>query len=245
MTITTPDDSALGLLAAAPDPLRYENSSRDPDEVALKVAQHVPRGSRVLDVGCGTGCISAVVAELRAADLCGVEPDPARVAMARARGLTVVEGYLTPEFFAQHGTFDAILFVDVLEHLASPGVLLRTVRAGLRPGGRVIVSVPNVAHWSVRRRLLWGRFDYDRFGLMDATHLRWFTRRTLGLLFERTGFEVVARDATLGLQLGCYHSDRPFRWMRPRLKRLVARFMVRRIPGAFACQHIFVAQARP
>lgn len=242
MNDPTPDDSALGFLAAAPDPLRYENSGRDPDEVALKIAAHVPRGARVLDVGCGTGSVSEIVAERCDARLTGIEPDPHRVAAARRRGLDVVEGFLTEEFFAYHGRFDAILFVDVLEHLASPGVLLRAVRAGLNPGGRIVVSVPNIAHWSVRRRLLAGRFDYDRFGIMDATHLRWFTRRTLGLLFERTGFTVVARDATLGLQLPCYHSDRPFRWMRPPLKRRVARFMARYAPGAFACQHIFVAE---
>lgn len=245
MNAPTPDDSALGFLAAAPDPLRYENSTRDPDEVAFKIAALVPHGARVLDVGCGTGSVSEIVADRCAATLTGIEPDPARVALARRRGLDVVEGYLSANFFAEHGRFDAILFVDVLEHLASPGVLLRTVRPGLNPGGRVVVSVPNIAHWSVRRRLLAGRFDYDRFGIMDATHLRWFTRRTLGLLFERTGYTVVARDGTLGLQLGCYHSDRPFRWMRPPLKRRVARFLHRHIPGAFACQHIFAAEVNP
>lgn len=244
MHLTTPDDSSLGFLAHAPDPLRYENPSRDPDEVAMKIAHHVPRGSRVLDVGCGTGCISELVAGQCGAELLGLEPDSDRVAMAHRRGLDVIEGYLTEEFFALHGKFDVILFVDVLEHLSSPGALLRTVLAGLNPGGRVIVSVPNIAHWSVRTRLLRGVFDYDRFGIMDATHLRWFTRRTLTALFERTGFDVITRDATLGLQLGCYHSDRPFRWMRPAMKRRVARYFVQRAPGAFACQHIFVAQVR-
>lgn len=244
MIAKTPDDSALGFLVTAPDPLRYENPSCDPDEVAMKIAHHVPRGSRVLDVGCGTGCISELIMQQCDADLIGLEPDPDRVAMAHRRGLDVVEGYLSEDFFALHGKFDVILFVDVLEHLSSPGVLLRMVRAGLNPGGQVVVSVPNIAHWSVRRRLLRGDFDYDRFGIMDATHLRWFTRRTLQLLFERTGFEVITRDATLGLQLGCYHSDRPFRWMRPNLKRRIARFMVKRTPGAFACQHIFVAKVQ-
>jgi len=242
MTRPTPDDSALGLLAAAPDPLRYENCTRDPDEVALKIAALVPPRARVLDVGCGTGSVSEIIAAECEATITGIEPDPVRAAAARRRGLTVVEGYLTPDFFPAHGRFDAILLVDVLEHLASPGVLLRTVLPGLNPGGRVVVSVPNVAHWSVRRRLLAGRFDYDGYGIMDATHLRWFTRRTLGLLFERTGYTVVTRDGTLGLQLGCYHSDRPFRWMGPSLKRRVARVMLRRVPAAFACQHIFAAE---
>jgi methionine biosynthesis protein MetW len=240
----TPDDSSLGFLETAPDPLRYENPSRDPEEVAMKIASHVLRGSRVLDVGCGTGCISELIAGQCDAELTGIEPDADRVAMARSRGLDIVEGYLTEEFFGLHGKFDAILFVDVLEHLSSPGVLLRMARAGLNPGGRVVVSVPNIAHWSVRSRLLRGKFDFGRFGIMDATHLRWFTRRTLGELFERMGYEVVIRDSTLGMALGCYHSDRPFRWMRPNMKRRVARSMLKRWPGAFACQHIFVAKAR-
>ena len=242
--MNSPDNSTAGLLECAPDPQRYENPNRDPDEVALKIASYVPRGSRVLDVGCGTGCNSEIVALDCGAALIGIEPDADRAAEAQKRGLNVIHAYLTEHFFEEHGTFDVILFVDVLEHLANPGAVLKMVRPGLTPNGRIIVSVPNVAHWSVRWQLLRGNFNYEEFGIMDATHLRWFTRYSLTKLFERTGYEVVTTDSTLGLQLVCYTSKRPFRWMTPALRRKIARYMARHIPGMFACQHIFVVTVK-
>ena len=85
------------------------------------------------------------------------------------------------------GAYDAILFLDVLEHLRDPDGVLRAARDWLRPGGRVLCSLPNVAHWRVRLALARGRFDYTENGLMDATHLRWFTRRTARELLTRAG----------------------------------------------------------
>jgi predicted RNA methylase len=76
--VNSPDNSTTGLLECAPDPQRYENPNRDPDEVAVKIASYVPRGSRVLDVGCGTGCNSEVVALDCGVTLIGIEPDVIR-----------------------------------------------------------------------------------------------------------------------------------------------------------------------
>lgn len=239
-----PDNSTVGLLDDAPNPLRYENPNRDPDEVAGKIASYVPHGCRVLDVGCGTGCISELVVQDCGADLTGIEPDADRAAKAQKRGLNVIQGYLFKNFFKEHGKYDVVLFIDVLEHLSSPGVLLQMVRLGLNPDGYIIVSVPNVAHWSVRWNLLRGIFNYEQYGIMDSTHLRWFTRHSLRKLFERTGYEVVTMDSTLGLQLSCYNTDWPFRWMTPSFKRKIAQYMVKRAPGAFTCQHIFVVKAK-
>src|SRR5690349_18432851 len=97
VAVNTPDDSIVGFLDAPPDPLRYERANVDPDEVAAKIANHVPSGSRVLDVGCGTGCITEFIKEQCAADICGIEPDADRVERARQRGLKVEQGYLTSD----------------------------------------------------------------------------------------------------------------------------------------------------
>ena len=70
------------------------------------------------------------------------------------------------------GTFDAVLAADVLEHLRAPERLLLQLAPLLRPGGSIIVSIPNFAHWYPRLRVASGRFDYDRRGILDRTHLR-------------------------------------------------------------------------
>jgi len=80
--------------------------------------------------------------------------------------------------------FDGVVFKDVLEHVADPAALLRDARSLLRPGGRVIASIPNVAHWTVRLRLLFGHFDYTPTGLLDATHLRFFMEASVRALFR-------------------------------------------------------------
>lgn len=85
-------------------------------------------------------------------------------------------------------TFDVILAGDVLEHCKEPDLVLLQLRRLLAPGGYVVISLPNIAHGDVRLALLSGRFDYSDNGLLDRTHLRFFTRRTIEELLERNGF---------------------------------------------------------
>ena len=86
--------------------------------------------------------------------------------------------------------YDVVLFLDVLEHLAHPEEVLIAARGWLRPRGIVLCSIPNVAHWRVRLSLLRGRFDYEDVGLLDRTHLRWYTRRTARELVAGAGYQI-------------------------------------------------------
>ena len=237
----SPDQYAAGLLAAPPDALRYDGQTADPDEVAGMLAALIPVGARVLDVGCGTGSVSRIFVETRGARLIGVEPDTVRATVARERGLEVREGVLTPELLSGLGHFDVIVFADVLEHLSNPSNLLQTVRQGLAPNGVVIASLPNVAHWSVRMDLLRGRFDYQPCGIRDATHLRWFTARTVKALFESSGFRVNSLLHTAGVDLPEYSSRRPWCWLPRRVRDPLVRSLSRRLPLLFGCQHIVCA----
>src|SRR6202022_1335796 len=197
----SPAEDAPGLAPGPLDPLRYDGHVVDSDEVAGIVITMIPRGARVLEVGCGTGSLSRIVADKCGAEVVGVEPDSQRAERASARGLEVHTGYLSPELIQQIGLFDVVLLADVLEHVPNPQTMLLLSRRALKPGGAVVMSVPNVAHWSVRADLVRGRFHYQRFGIMDATHLRWFTLDTLKALITSSGFKVVISRATAGMSL--------------------------------------------
>ena len=220
------------------DPLRYDGHTAAPQEVARMLADLVPAGSRVLDVGCGTGSVTQIIADTRDAKVIGIEPNPSRAAVARARGLEVHEGQLTTEAIERFHQFDVVMFADVLEHTADPGSLLQLARRALLPGGKVIASVPNVAHWSVRIDLLRGRFNYEPVGIRDATHLRWFTAASVQLLFESNGLRVLSLQQTAGVDLPDYANRRPWRWLSRARRDPIIRRLARQLPLLFGCQHI-------
>ncbi len=150
-------------------------------------------GSRVLDVGCDTGRFGELLARDKGATVEGIERDPEAAARAETRLARVWRRSLDePGAFDGLGPYDAMLFLDVLEHLYDPWGVLASAVAVLRPGGVVHAVVPNVAHVSVVRRLLLGRFEYAETGTMDRTHVRWFTRASIGACFEQAGLRRVA-----------------------------------------------------
>ena len=92
-----------------------------------------------------------------------------------------------------------MVYADVLEHVLDARALLSAARPLLRPGGEVVVSLPNVATWTMRLRLLSGDFTYGDSGILDRTHLRFFTRRSARALLRASGLEIVAEDVTPNL----------------------------------------------
>ena len=156
----------------------------------------------VLDVGCGFATTSQHIAA-RGNRVTGIESSAEAVAVARSRVNEVVHADLQRLDEVKHvlgdRRFDVIIFADVLEHLAWPIGVLRGYLDLLKEGGRVIVSLPNVGLWSVRLSLLFGRFRYQETGVLDHTHLRFFTRRTARELIEQAGLEVIRRTYNPGL----------------------------------------------
>lgn len=147
----------------------------------------------VLDVGCSTGYLAeALVA--RGCTVSGIEYDPAAAEKARPHLAHLVVGDLsTLDLAAEFGerTYDAIVCADVLEHVPDPLDVLRRLLTLLRPGGSVVISIPNVAHGSLRLALLQGRWEYTEVGLLDRTHIRFFTRATLLALLADAGLSAV------------------------------------------------------
>jgi SAM-dependent methyltransferase len=155
-------------------------------------------GLDVLDVGCGFATTSQYIQEL-GNRVTGIESSTEAVAVARSRIGAVMEADLQQCDLAGLPRFDVIIFADVLEHLAWPIGVLRRYLPLLRDGGSVIVSLPNVGLWSVRLGLLFGRFHYDDTGVLDRTHLRFFTRRSALELLRAAGLKPVRRMYNPGL----------------------------------------------
>lgn len=142
---------------------------------------------RILDVGCGTGAFGAHVKSARpGVEVVGVEPNPEAAELARRRLDMVHDGFF-PDV-QPGGTFDVVCFNDVLEHMIDPGPALETA-ARLAPV--VIASLPNIRHVDVVRDLvLRGDWTYRDEGVLDRTHLRFYTRASAVALFESHGFKV-------------------------------------------------------
>ncbi len=156
---------------------------------------------RVLDVGCATGYLARALVE-RGCTVVGVEMDEAAAEEARPHLEQLVVGDIGKMDLAEavgHARFDVVVFGDVLEHLHDPLAVLRAARAVLAEGGSVVASMPNIAHGSVRLALMAGRFDYQELGLLDHTHLRFFTRASIEELFRSAGMVPIdVRRTTAG-----------------------------------------------
>ena len=149
----------------------------------------VGHNKRVLDIGCSTGYLAKVL-KGRGCTVDGVEIDPAAAAKAEEHCERVVVGSLDElDLVAELGAgrYDVLVLGDVLEHLVDPGAVLRRVTPLLRPEGSVVISVPNITHGSVRLSLLEGRFEYTEVGLLDRTHVHFFTRASLQRLLRECG----------------------------------------------------------
>lgn len=155
----------------------------------------LPKGSRILDVGAATGMLGRAL-EGRGYILDGVEPNPSWSDVARAfyrEVLTATLEEAPDDFLRDH---DAVVCADVIEHLRDPEAALRRLLALQPPGCLLIVSVPNVANFRVRLNLLAGRFNYQERGILDRTHLHFFTRATFVSLLRDLGLEVRRLEAT-------------------------------------------------
>lgn len=153
-------------------------------------------GRTVLDVGCGSGVMGAALLRDGAARVVGIEKDDYAAAAARSRISKVYQEDLDEWSPRDLGVFERIVCADVLEHLKDPEQTLRELRKCLAPNGRIILSVPNIRHLSVIFDLVVrGDWKYVDAGLLDRTHLRFFTAESLDHLLDETGFEPTRTNA--------------------------------------------------
>ncbi len=159
----------------------------------------LPARSTVLEIGCATGYMSAYLQQKMECVVTGVELIPAQAAVARARCTHLIEGRIDDpaiqarmdDHVAQNGKFDVVFMSQVIEHIAYPGELLARIRDWIVTGGSMVVSTCNVAHWKIRLALFRGRWEYEGYGIMDKTHLRFFTVHSFKNLLEDCGYRIV------------------------------------------------------
>lgn len=183
--------------------------SRSGGEIASLLPARI---KSVLELGCGTGSISKWIKDRYGANVLGIElcESPAREA-SRVLDTVIIGDVETLTLDVPSGSIDLVLCLDVLEHLRDPWTVTKRLAALVRPGGYFITSIPNVQHFSMVLRVLFGRWRYQQTGPMDSTHLRFFCRSTAIEMLQNAGlridmikpalpkYERLANVCTLGL----------------------------------------------
>lgn len=157
-----------------------------------EVLQMVEPNKRVLDVGCSTGRIAQRLRAEKNCSVVGIEahPETAEIAKENCQEVLQLNIESLPVLSFPEGHFDVIIFADVLEHCANPQDILKHFKKYLNNNGYIVVSLPNVANWEVRLRLLLGQFEYKGGTLLDDGHLRFFTLETARKLLEDAGYKI-------------------------------------------------------
>jgi SAM-dependent methyltransferase len=184
----------------------------------------------VLETGCSTGFLSRVISA-NGSRVVGIELDKEAAEVATQHCQRVLSCNLnSPTWVQEVGErFDLVTFGDVLEHLTDPLAVLRQTQEILNPRGRVLICLPNIAHWTIRAKLLVGNFGYESTGILDFTHMRFFTVESAGEFIAEAGYRLV--------------------WFRPIIGgRFTGRFrsawqnLANLLPGLFSYQIMFLVE---
>lgn len=164
-------------------------------EVAILVP---PQSERVLDVGCAEGILGRYLLEQGVKEVVGVECVAPVAERARANLSRVFCGDVaTLDLPFEARSFDCVIFADVLEHLADPLSVLKKYAALLKDEGTIVASIPNVRHCQIIHMLTEGHWTYQEFGIMDKTHLRFFTLKEIQAMFQAAGFVIRSLSANM------------------------------------------------
>jgi GT2 family glycosyltransferase/2-polyprenyl-3-methyl-5-hydroxy-6-metoxy-1,4-benzoquinol methylase len=231
-------------MTSADAAFRYDRSADLEGEDSLSaIARLIGPGATVLDLGAATGKLGLYLRDHKKCIVDGVELDPKAAEQARPHYRKLLEVNLEEVRLADHfprGSYDAIVCADVLEHLRDPGRILDQLPELLSSNGRALLSIPNVAYAGVVAGLLSGEFRYGPTGLLDETHLRFFTRSSIAELLAKHGFRAASMQPLyLPLQNSEFRQHLLEALPPPVLRALVAQpdalayqFIVEAVPGA-------------
>lgn len=206
-----------------------------------KIIEIVGKGVKVLEIGCASGYMTRAFAEGCAVDVVEINPDDLKIAKKYAKKSLL--GSIEDKKIQQQITqkYDFIVAADVLEHTVSPGQVLQSLKKNLKNDGRILISMPNIASWSMRVNLLKGNFEYQDSGILDKTHLRFFTFYTIQKLLKLNGFKIIKIYPT--------EQEYPFRknilkifYLGKKVDRILRDFLYKRFPNLTVYHFIVEAE---
>lgn len=159
----------------------------------------IPENKKVLDVGCNTGNLGSQLIKSKNCVVYGIDYSVNSIKKAKTR-LTKAEVFDLETYKVpfEKEKFDVIIFGDVLEHIRYPEVVLTKFKKLLNKNGLVIASIPNVANINIRWNLFWGNWNYKTWGILDKTHMRFFTKKTIKKLFTNQNYKIIKINSTPG-----------------------------------------------
>lgn len=171
----------------------YDIGALDSHWADYQMVQLIGERKKVLEVGCATGYMGQYLKEKCGCELVGVELDPESANKANPHYKQIIVGDISESktlFSLNLEQFDVILCSNILEHTLKSQEILEKLKSFLKPEGYFVIAFPNIAHWSIRLNLLLGKFDYSEKGILDESHVRFFTLKTAWELFESAGLKI-------------------------------------------------------
>lgn len=167
-----------------------------------KILRLVGSNKKVLDIGCAGGYLAEKL-KTNGCYVVGIEVKQERAERAKTHCDAILVGDVekVPKSSFPEGSFDVIVYGDVLEHIRRPDLVLQEQQGWLSRNGYIVVSLPNVAFLPIRLQLLFGHFDYEQFGILDQTHLRFFTLKSARTLLEEAKYRIITTEYTGKLPL--------------------------------------------
>lgn len=176
----------------------YNNKPADYySNVRKEMLAYLPDSAdKIIDIGCGNGAFGKAIQEKRKAEVWGVELMPKEAKEAEKHLHKVFSGPVESNLeVLPDNYFDVVYCNDVLEHLADPYMVLKELKTKLKPGGVVISSIPNIRYHNALIKLLANKdWEYEEYGVMDHTHLRFFTGKSIRRMYEELGYKVILHE---------------------------------------------------
>lgn len=203
----------------------------DSESTHIKLINLTGKGKKVLEIGCANGRMSKYLVQ-NGCEVTGVEVDAIKAQIAKQFCKEVIAGDIEDELVQNRikGTFDVIIFGDVLEHLIHPEKVLPAMLKFLNKEGYILISLPNIAYFTIRKKLLFGRFEYQpEGGILDSEHLRFFTLKTAKEMIFDSGYEIEYSDVISA----------------PRFKKLPFIYnLLKKFPSLFGYEFIFKIKSK-